>query len=246
MASPCVLLVWQKQLKNYNRMEIKKSPKADLQNKRGLLLEIGLAAALAIVIGAFAWTPKEHRIEQVDLNYAIVEEEITEITRQDQKPPEPPKKVEVKVIADLLQVVTNDTKIETSMTFDEFDEDAEVFQEVEVVEEEIVDDEPFLIVETMPSFQGGDLNTFRNWVQSNVRFPQIALENGIQGTVVLSFVIEKDGSLTNIQVLRTPDRSLSEEATRVLSKSPKWSPGKQRNQVVRVKYTLPVVFRVQN
>ena len=246
MASPCVLLVWQKQLKNYNRMEIKKSPKADLQNKRGLLLEIGLAVALAIVIGAFAWTPKEHRIEQVDLNYAIVEEEITEITRQDQKPPEPPKKVEVKVIADLLQVVTNDTKIETSMTFDEFDEDAEVFQEVEVVEEEIVDDEPFLIVETMPSFQGGDLNTFRNWVQSNVRFPQIALENGIQGTVVLSFVIEKDGSLTNIQVLRTPDRSLSEEATRVLSKSPKWSPGKQRNQVVRVKYTLPVVFRVQN
>ncbi len=227
-------------------MEIKKSPKADLQNKRGLLLEIGLAAALAIVIGAFAWTPKEHRIEQVDLNYAIVEEEITEITRQDQKPPEPPKKVEVKVIADLLQVVTNDTKIETSMTFDEFDEEAEVFQEVEVVEEEIVDDEPFLIVETMPSFQGGDLNTFRNWVQSNVRFPQIALENGIQGTVVLSFVIEKDGSLTNIQVLRTPDRSLSEEATRVLSKSPKWSPGKQRNQGVRVKYTLPVVFRVQN
>ena len=227
-------------------MEIKKSPKADLQNKRGLLLEIGLAVALAIVIGAFAWTPKEHRIEQVDLNYAIVEEEITEITRQDQKPPEPPKKVEVKVIADLLQVVTNDTKIETSMTFDEFDEEAEVFQEVEVVEEEIVDDEPFLIVETMPSFQGGDLNTFRNWVQSNVRFPQIALENGIQGTVVLSFVIEKDGSLTNIQVLRTPDRSLSEEATRVLSKSPKWSPGKQRNQVVRVKYTLPVVFKVQN
>jgi protein TonB len=132
------------------------------------------------------------------------------------------------------------------MTFDEFDEDAEVFQEVEVVEEEIVDDEPFLIVETMPSFQGGDLNTFRNWVQSNVRFPQIALENGISGTVVLSFVIEKDGRLTNIQVLRTPDRSLSEEAVRVLEKSPKWTPGKQRNQVVRVKYNLPVVFRVQN
>jgi protein TonB len=98
----------------------------------------------------------------------------------------------------------------------------------------------------MPSFQGGDLNTFRNWVQSNVRFPQIALENGISGTVVLSFVIEKDGRLTNIQVLRTPDRSLSEEAVRVLEKSPKWTPGKQRNQVVRVKYNLPVVFRVQN
>lgn len=227
-------------------MEIKKSPKADLRNKRGLLLEIGLAVSLAIVIAAFAYTPKEHRIEKVDLNYAVVEEEITEITRQDQKPPEPPKKVEVKVIADLLQVVTNDTKITTEVDFAEFDEDTEVLQQVEVVEEEIADDEPFLRVETMPSFQGGDLNTFRNWVQSNVRFPQIALENGIQGRVALSFVIERDGRLTNIQVLSTPDRSLSEAAVEVLERSPKWTPGKQRNQTVRVKYTLPVDFRVQN
>ena len=227
-------------------MEIKKSPKADLQNKRGLLLEIGLAVSLAVVIIAFAWTPKEHRIEKVDLNYAPIDEEMTEIPRQEQKPPEPPKKVEVKGIADLLQVVTNDTKITTEVDFAEFDEDTEVLQQVEVVEEVVADDEPFLIAETMPSFQGGDLNKFRNWVQSNVKFPQIALENGIQGRVVLSFVIEKDGRLTNIQVLQTPDRSLSEEATRVLEKSPKWSPGKQRNQVVRVKYTLPVDFRVQN
>ena len=215
-------------------MEIKKSPKADLQNKRGLLLEIGLVVALILVIAAFAYTPKEYRIEKPDLNYGPVEEEITEITRQDQKPPEPPKKVEVKVIADLLQVVTNDTKITTEVDFAEFDENTEVIQQVDVV------------AETMPSFQGGDLNTFRTWVQQNVKFPQIALENGIQGRVVLSFVIEKDGRLTNIQVLQTPDRSLSEEAIRVLNKSPKWSPGKQRNQVVRVKYTLPVDFRVQN
>lgn len=227
-------------------MEIKKSPKADLQNKRGLLLEIGLVVALGLVIAAFAYTPKEHRIEQVDLNYGVVDEQITEITRQDQKPPEPPKKVSVNVIADLLQVVTNDTKITTDVDFIDFDDDAEVIQQVEVKEEEIVEDEPFLMAETMPSFQGGDLNTFRNWVQQNVKFPTIALENGIQGRVVLSFVIEKDGRLTNIQVLQTPDRSLSEEAIRVLNKSPKWSPGKQRNQVVRVKYTLPVDFRVAN
>ena len=227
-------------------MEIKKSPTADLQNKRGLLLEIGLIVALALVIAAFAYTPKEHRIEQVDLNYGPVDEQIVEITRQDQKPPEPPKKVEVKVIADLLQVVTNETKIATDINFAEFDEDTEVLQQVEVKEEIIEDDQPFLTAETMPSFQGGDLNTFRKWVQDNVRFPQIALENGISGRVVLSFVIEKDGRLTNIQVLMTPDRSLSEEAIRVLNKSPKWSPGKQRNQVVRIKYTLPVDFRMQN
>jgi protein TonB len=226
-------------------MEIKKSPKADLRNKRGLLLEIGLVISLCLVIGAFAYTPKERKIEKMDLQAAI-EEEIVEITRQDQKPPEPPKRVEVKVIADLLQVVTNDTKITTEVDFAEFDENTEVIQQVEVAEETIEDDQPFLIAETMPSFQGGDLNTFRNWVQQNVKFPQIALENGIQGRVVLSFVIEKDGRLTNIQVLQTPDRSLSEEAIRVLNKSPKWSPGKQRNQVVRVKYTLPVDFRVHN
>jgi len=227
-------------------MEIKKSPKADLQNKRGLLLEIGLCVALGLVILAFAYTPKEHRIEKIDMNYGPVEEQITEITRQDQKPPEPPKKVEVKVIADLLEVVTNDTKISTDVSFTEFDEDTEIEQIVAIEEEEVEDDQPFLRAETMPSFQGGDLNTFRKWVQDNVRFPQIALENGIQGRVTLTFVIEKDGRLTNIQVLQTPDRSLSEEAIRVLNKSPKWSPGKQRNQTVRVKYTLPVDFRVAN
>ncbi len=227
-------------------MEIKKSPKADLQNKRGLLLEIGLCIALGLVILAFAYTPKEHRIQQIDTSYGPVEEQITEITRQDQKPPEPPKKVEVKVIADILEVVTNDTKINTDVDFTEFDENAEIEQIVAVEEEEVEDDQPFLRAETMPSFQGGDLNTFRKWVQDNVRFPQIALENGIQGRVTLSFVIEKDGRLTNIQVLQTPDRSLSEEAIRVLNKSPKWSPGKQRNQTVRVKYTLPVDFRVAN
>ena len=227
-------------------MEIKKSPKADLQNKRGLLLEIGLVVSLALVIVAFWYTPKERKVEKLDLQTAIDEQEITEITRQDQKPPEQPKKVEVKVIADILEVVTNDTQIETDITFVDFDQEADVIQQVAIEEEVIEDDQPFLVAETMPSFQGGDLNTFRNWVQQNVKFPQIALENGIQGRVVLTFVIEKDGRLTNIQVLQTPDRSLSEEAIRVLSKSPKWSPGKQRNQVVRVKYTLPVDFRVQN
>lgn len=226
-------------------MEQKKSPKADLKNKRGLFLEIGLIVALGLVIAAFSYTPEEHRIQKIDVETAVVEEEMTEITRQDQKPPEPPKKVEVKVIADLLEVVTNDTKITTDVNFSEFDEDVEILQEIEIKEEEVIDDQPFLIVETMPKFQGGDLNTFRKWVQENVKFPTIALENGISGRVTLTFVIEKDGRLTNIQVLQTPDRSLSEEAVRVLNKSPKWTPGKQRNQVVRVKYTLPVEFRMQ-
>ena len=227
-------------------MKLKKTPEADLQNKRGLFLEIGLVISLALVIGAFAYTPKQHRIEQIDQEVIVVEEEMMEVTRQDQKPPEAPKKTEMKVIADMLSIVKNDTKITTEVEFADFDEDTEIIQEVEVEEEEIKDDEPFLTVETMPSFKGGTLMDFRNWVQSKVRYPQIAQENGIAGRVVLQFVIERDGSLTNIVVLQTPDRSLSEEAIRVLNQSPKWTPGKQRNQTVRVKYTLPVEFRIQN
>ena len=226
-------------------MEIKKNPKVDVQNKRVLLLEIGLAVALLVVIAAFLYTPREYQIEQIEQVAAVVEEEITEITRQDQKPPEPPKRTEITVITDILNIVTNDEKIETSVDFAEFAEDVEIIQQVAVEEENIEDDQPFVKVEQMPSFMGGDLMTFRNWVQSKVRFPQIAQENNISGRVLLMFVIERDGSLTNIQVLQTPDSSLSDEAIRVLKTSPKWTPGKQRNQSVRVKYTLPIDFRIQ-
>ncbi|MBR4970032.1 MAG: energy transducer TonB [Alistipes sp.] len=227
-------------------MEIKKNPKVDVQNKRVLLLEIGLAAALLIVIAAFLYTPREYRIEQVEMVAAVVEEEITEITRQDQKPPEPPKRTEITVITDILNIVTNDEKISTNVDFAEFAEDVEIIQQVAVSEETIEDDQPFVKVEQMPSFMGGDLMTFRNWVMTKLRYPQIAQENNITGRVLLQFVIEKDGSLTNIQVIQTPDSSLSDEAIRVLKTSPKWTPGKQRNQAVRVKYTLPVDFRIQN
>ena len=227
-------------------MEIKKNPKVDVQNKRVLLLEIGLALALLIVIGAFLYTPREYKIEQVEMVAAVVEEEITEITRQDQKPPEPPKRTEITVITDILNIVTNDEKISTNVDFAEFAEDVEIIQQVAVEEEVIEDDQPFVKVEQMPSFMGGDLLTFRNWVMTKLRYPQIAQENGITGRVLLMFVIERDGSLTNIQVIQTPDSSLSDEAIRVLKTSPKWTPGKQRNQAVRVKYTLPVDFRIQN
>ena len=227
-------------------MEIKKNPKVDVQNKRVLLLEIGLAVSLLIVIAAFLYTPREYKIEQVEMVAAVVEEEITEITRNEQKPPEAPKKIEIKVFNDILDILTNDTKITTEISFfDELSEDMEIETTVVEVEEEVIEeDQPFIKVEKMPTFRGGDLNQFRNWVQGKLRYPQIAQENGITGRVVLSFVVEKDGSLTNIQVLQSPDRSLGEEASRVLATSPKWEPGQQSSQKVRVKYTLPVMFQI--
>ncbi len=224
-------------------MEVKKSPKADLQNKKGLFLQIGLVVALLITIGMFTYSVTEKKVDEIDMGIAMIEEEITEITTQDEKPPEPPKQQQVAVV-DVLNIVKNDVEVNTDLDFSEFDED-EVIVQTAVVEEVAVSDEPFLVVEDMPKFQGGDINTFRNWVQGRLRYPAIASENGISGRVTLTFVIEKDGSLTNIAVLQSPDRSLSEEAMRVLKTSPKWTPGKQRNMPARVRYNLPVTFTIQ-
>ena len=105
---------------------------------------------------------------------------------------------------------------------------------------------PYIMVEKMPTFQGGDLNVFRNWVQSKIQYPKEAMDKGIKGRVVCSFVVEKDGSLTEFDVLQSPDKSLADEVVRILKTSPKWEPGEQRGEKVRVKYTVPIVFSIGN
>lgn len=230
-------------------MEVKKSPSADLKEWKRIFLLIGLALSLGAVCFAFLWTPKEYKVEALDLERAIIEEEEIPITREEIKPPAPQQqKVEVKVFSEILDVVTNDTKVETDMSFDDFADglDFDVNYVVADDEEEIIEDAPLIKAEVMPTFQGGDLNTFRQWVQKQLRYPQIALENNITGRVTLQFVIEKDGRLTGIKVLASPDASLSEEAIRVVQSSPKWTPGKQRNQPVRVSFSLPVMFQLRH
>ena len=105
-------------------------------------------------------------------------------------------------------------------------------------------DQAYIMVEKMPTFQGGDLNVFRNWVQSKIQYPKEAMDKGIKGRVVCSFVVEKDGSLTDFDVLQSPDKSLADEVVRILKTSPKWEPGEQRGEKVRVKYTVPIVFSI--
>ncbi len=118
----------------------------------------------------------------------------------------------------------------------------------EVVEEEEAIDEviPFAVVEEKPSFMGGDANKFPAWVQRQVKYPDAAADNGIQGTVYIQFTIATDGSLTNIRVLRSVDPLLDQAAITAIKASPKWTPGKQRNKPVQVSYQVPVVFRLQN
>lgn len=225
-------------------MELKKSPKADLQNKKSLFLEIGLVVSLLITIGVFSWSQSEKVVEKFDMGIAKVEEEIVEITRQDQKPPEPVKQT-VTVISDIINVVKNDTKIQTTIDFSDFSEDVAIAAPKKIVEEKVEEEVPIMIAEEMPKFQGGTLDAFRTWVQSRLKYPIIAQENGVQGRVTVEFVIEKDGSVGRIQVLAGPDKSLSDEALRVIGTSPKWSPGKQRGRAVPIKYILPVEFRLQ-
>ncbi len=228
-------------------MELKKNPQADLAQYRGLFLEIGMILSLGAVIAAFTYTPRE--IEVIDepiIFTGAVEQQITEVTRQEQKVATPPKKVEVRVISDLLQVVTNDTQVEMSeIDFEEFEEFSEIVHTTAAKGEVIVDDTPVMFAETMPGFMGGDINTFREWVMQRVKYPDVARDNGISGRVVLTFVIEKNGKLTNIEVLASPDKSFSDEATRVLNMSPMWTPARQNNQAVRLKFTLPLDFKIQ-
>ena len=130
----------------------------------------------------------------------------------------------------------------------------EVGGEVLKAKEEIAAPEPpkqqveenkvFDVVEQMPSFPGG-MGALMSWLSQNIKYPVIAAENGVQGRVIVQFVVEKDGSITDVKVAKSVDPSLDKEASRVVSAMPKWTPGKQNGSAVRVKYTVPVTFKLQ-
>jgi protein TonB len=103
-------------------------------------------------------------------------------------------------------------------------------------------DEPFMIVEVTPTFKGGDLEKFRDWVQKRANYPQMAQDNGISGKVFLTFVVERDGTVSNVKVVKGVDKLLDDEAVKAIQASPKWSPGLQRGRPVRVRFYIPLVF----
>lgn len=229
-------------------MEVKKSPKADLEGKKGIFFEIGLTLALAVLLFAFEWkTEASKGGEFQTVPEEQVEEEIIPITQQMMKPPPPPPPAPK--LTDLIDIVEDETSIDEDLEI----LDAEDQSENTVVEnvsdlgdydgEDTGETEIFVVVEDMPSFPGGDVT---KWISKNVKYPVLAMENGIQGKVYIQFVIEKDGSITDVKVVRGVDASLDKEAVRVIKSMPKWKPGKQRNKPVRVSYTLPINFQLSN
>ncbi len=229
-------------------MEIKKSEKANLENKKLLFVEIGLVVSLLITYVAFEWTSKETKVSTLeDTTEVVLEEEIIPITQE--TPPPPPSAPKIPILSDQIDIVDDEIELEDDM-FMNLEDDAslgvEIMDYVEV-EEEVVEEEaiPFQLVEEKPSFQGGDANQFSKWVNQRLVYPEIAKENGVQGRVTLQFTVEKDGSVTKVKVLRGVDPSLDKEAVRVVSQSPKWKPGKQRDRAVPVTYTFPVIFQLR-
>ena len=229
-------------------MEIKKSEKANLENKKLLFIEIGLIISLAITYVAFEWTSTETNVSTLEAEAEVVlEEEIIPITQE--APPPPPAAPKIPVLSDQIDIVDDEIEVDDDMFMNLEDDSSlgvEIMDYVEV-EEEVVEEEaiPFQLVEEKPSFQGGDANQFSKWVNSRLQYPEIAKENGVQGRVTLQFTVEKDGSVTKVKVLRGVDPSLDKEAVRVVSMSPKWKPGKQRDRAVPVTYTFPVIFQLR-
>ncbi len=230
-------------------MEIKKSEKASLENKKLLFTEIGFVFALLVVWGAFEYTTKEKKVSMFDQQEAVVEiEDMVPITEETPPPPEAAPKIPV--LSDQIDIVDDDIKLEDD-TFMNLEDDAnmgvEIMDYVEEVAEEVVEEEaiPFQLVEEKPSFNGGDANEFSKWVNQRLVYPEIAKENGVQGRVTLQFTVNADGSVSNVKVLRGVDPALDKEAVRVVSSSPKWKPGKQRDRAVKVTYTFPVIFQLR-
>lgn len=233
-------------------MEVKKTPKADLENKKSIFFEIGLALSLLVVLLAFEWSSSDAAvtIDQSQIASVKMEEEIVPITNQDEvKPPEPPK---VQSVAEVIKVVEDNVDVaDNSDIFDsDFNEDAAV----EIVDfndtgNEVEEEEPevFFIVEDMPVYgNGGGLDEFRQDVQKAAKYPDAAAENNIQGKVYLNFMVNEKGEVCNIKVGRGVDPLLDNAAIKaVQSIKKKWKPGKQRGKPARVQFSMPITFVLQ-
>ena len=227
-------------------MELKKSNKADLENKKNFFFMVGLVVALGVVLVAFEWKSKPTKAESLGtLQTQAVEDEYIPVTREPEvKPPPPPIKT-----VEVLNIVDNDVDIQDELKIEDSEADDNTIIDVAPVvvqkeEEEEDDAEVFSIVEDMPEFPGGEV-ALRNWIGSHIEYPTIAQENGIQGKVYVSFVIGKDGSVSNVAIARGVDPSLDKEAVRVVKSMPKWRPGMQRGKPVNVSYTVPINFQLQ-
>ena len=228
-------------------MEIKKSPKADLENKKTMAVLIGLVMALGIMYIAFEWSQNEITVYEEALQGPVeIDEEMVEVTFREETPPPPPPPQPETVLSDIIDIQDNEAEVETTDFNSEDDADARVEIQAPIAppEEEEEEQVIHIRVEKMPEFPGGQ-DALNRYLVRNIKYPLLAQENGIQGRVVCQFVVNSDGSIVDISVVRGVEESLDKEAIRVIKSMPKWTPGRQGGKNVRVKYTLPIRFKLQ-
>jgi protein TonB len=224
-------------------METKKNPKKDLNRQMTLFLQIGLVFALTVVLVAFEWrTYEKNEFTLVSSGAVQIDEEMVQITQQEQ-PLEPPKPVSPTTFE-----ITDDTAaIQDVINIDievRPDQPAPAYVPViPEVEPEPIEEKIFTFVEEYPEFPGGD-KALREFILNNLNYPEIARKTGITGTVYVQFVVEKDGSISDVKVVRGIGGGCDEEAVRVVKSMPKWKPGKQRGMPVRVYFTLPIELKL--
>jgi periplasmic protein TonB len=236
-------------------MELKKSPRADLENKRSLFLQVGFVVAVGFSLIAFEYDFGEKtEVQSFAAKNTVAEEEIIPQTQQEQQQQQQqPQFVPQQIMSDVLKIVRNEVKVsdEVNLSIEDTKEAAPISlptitsTTVAKQEEPIEEEEIFFIAEDMPLFNGKDASeSFREYVAKNLKYPEIAAENGIQGTVYIQFVVEPSGFISKIKVLRGVDPSLDKEAVRIIQGSPQWTPGKQRGKPVRVSFTFPITFKL--
>ena len=227
-------------------MEIKKSPKADLEGKKTSNLLIGAIMVLAVLFVGFEWSERDKKVTtDSGIQEVVFEEEVIPITEQEQ-PQQAPPPPQAPPAEEVLNIIENDSQVEESTIQASDDTQAAVevkYTPVEVEEEEVDEQQIFQVVEENPEFPGG-MKECMKFLSNNIKYPQISQENGVQGRVIVQFVVNADGTIVDPVVVRGVDPYLDKEALRVIKLMPKWKPGKQRGKAVRVRYTQPVLFRL--
>lgn len=224
-------------------MEIKKSPEANLENKKSFYFLVGMLLSMGVVLVAFEWSKPQEEVGSLgELNIVLEEEEMIPITQQTPPPPPPPPPQTT-----LIEIVDDEEEIEEELEIEDTeDNEDDVIEFVDIPEEVVEEPQIFTIVEENPEFPGGEKALFE-YLGKNTKFPAIAKDAGIQGIVYVQFVVMEDGSINPdmVEILRGVHPALDAEAIRVVKSMPKWSPGKQRGKPVRVYYKLPFRFTLK-
>lgn len=226
-------------------MQSKKNPNVSLEQRKGSYFAVGLLFTLAAVFCMFEYRSYDEQIIEslkgVKVN--LIEEEVIPVSQVTPPPPPPPPQATSQI-----EIVADEVIIEDELEIDdmEVDVDSEIDYVIEdfntdAPEEEVFEEEIFTIVEQMPEFPGG-IEALFAYLGNTLKYPAMAKDAKIQGKVYVTFVVDRDGSIANVKVLRGIGGGCDEEAIKVVKGMPKWEPGRQRSKAVRVQYNLPINF----